>query len=82
MSEPALRQQIVRLDDALNVTSVDAHGNAHEHLLRTLANLAVDLEKVRTLESLESEKLRNKKTTQRVKLGSLISPRLNNEFTL
>lgn len=36
---------------------MNAHGNTHEHMLRTLGNLAIDLEHVRPLQRLESEKV-------------------------
>ena len=43
------------LDGGVDVLLVDADGDAHEHVLRALGRLAVDLEQVRSLERLEAE---------------------------
>ena len=55
VGKPALRHQVVGLDCALDVVLVDADGDAHEHVLRTLGDLAVELQQVRALERLEAE---------------------------
>lgn len=55
MCEKSFRHKVVRLDDALNIVLVDAHGNTHNHMLGTFGNTAIDPEKVGPLESLESE---------------------------
>eukprot|EP00754_Rhynchopus_humris_P001505 Rhum_TRINITY_DN10876_c0_g1::Rhum_TRINITY_DN10876_c0_g1_i1::g.40448::m.40448 len=59
--EPALREQVVGLDDAVDIREVDAEGDAHQHVLRTLADhtlaVALDLEQVRPLERLVAKVL-------------------------
>ena len=50
-----LAHEVVRLDGGVDVLAVDAHGDAHDHVLGALGDLAVDLEKVRLLEGLEAE---------------------------
>ena len=42
-----------RLDDGSDVILVDADSDTHQHVLRSLHNLLVDLEQVRPLEGLE-----------------------------
>jgi hypothetical protein len=46
---------VVRLDGALDVFTVDADGDAHEHVLGPLGNFAVDAEQVGPLERLEAK---------------------------
>ena len=55
MGEESVRQKVVGLEDAGDVVHVDADGDAHEHVLGTLGDLAVDLEQVGLLQSLEAE---------------------------
>ena len=57
MDEVTLGHEIVCLDGTLDVVPVDADGDAHEHVLWALGNLAIDAEEVRALESLEAEVL-------------------------
>lgn len=38
--------QVVGFDGALDVVTMDANGNAHQHVLRALGNLAVDAKQV------------------------------------
>ena len=55
--EELLRHHVVRLDGVVDVLAVDANGDAHEHVLRPLHHLPVDLEQVAPLERLEAEVL-------------------------
>ena len=52
--EEALGEEVVRLQYAIEVVQVDAHGNAHEHVLRPLGDLAVQLQQVGLLQRLEA----------------------------
>jgi hypothetical protein len=47
-----LRHEVVRLDGRVDILAVDADGNAHQHVLRTLHDFGVDLEQIRTLKRL------------------------------
>ena len=53
--EHALRHEVVRLDRGGQVALVDADRDAHEHVLRSLDDLAVDAEQVGPLEGLLRE---------------------------
>ena len=53
MSEPLVTHEVVGLDCSLYVMLVDANTHSHEHVLGPLCNLPVNLEKIRSLESLE-----------------------------
>mgnify|MGYP001587020265 FL=1 len=55
VGEEALRHEVVRLKDAVDVAAVDTDGDAHEHVLRALSDLAVDAEEVGSLEGLEAK---------------------------
>ena len=55
VSEKPLRQHVVRLDGRVDVFTMDTNGNAHQHLLRPLHRLAIDLQQVTALKSLEPE---------------------------
>ena len=44
VDEPLLGHEVVGFDGAVDVGAVDAHGHAHQHVLRPLHRLAVDLE--------------------------------------
>ena len=57
MREEALGHEIVRLDGPVDVATVNTDSDTHEHELWSLCDLAIDLEKVRALEGLESEVL-------------------------
>jgi hypothetical protein len=46
MSEELARHEVVCLQDTLNIITPDTNSNTHDHVLRTLDNLAVDFEKV------------------------------------
>ena len=46
---------MVRVDNLFDIRLVNSDGDAHEQVLRTLNNLAVDAKQVRTLERLESK---------------------------
>ena len=52
MREPLLREQVVRLDRGLDVVAVDTDRDAHQHVLRPLHHLSVDLEQVGSLQRL------------------------------
>lgn len=55
VSEITLRHKVVGLDDLFEVGTVDTNRDSHHHVLRSLDNLAVDSEEVRSLERLETE---------------------------
>ena len=58
MGEVAVRHEVVGLEDALDVVAVDAHRDAHDHVLRALSDTAVDAEEVGALERFEAEAAR------------------------
>lgn len=51
----SLRQKVVGLNDPRDIVSVDTDGHTHEHKLRALGNLAIDLEQVGLFERFEPE---------------------------
>ena len=55
MREPTFTQSIVRINNRVHIILVDAHRDAHEHVLRTLHNFAFNLEEVASLERFKSE---------------------------
>lgn len=55
MDEPLLGHEVVGLDGLVNVSAMDADGNSHQHVLRSLDRAAVDLEQVGLLQGLEPE---------------------------
>ncbi len=55
--EEALRHQVVSLKCTVNVTTVNANGDTHKHVLRSLGDFAVDFQKVGTFERFEPEVL-------------------------
>ena len=55
MGEVSLRHEIVSLDDSINVACVDTDGNAHDHVLGSFDDLAVDSEEVGALKGLEAK---------------------------
>lgn len=57
MREVFVGHEIVRLNSRLNVLTVNSDGNSHNHVLRTLDNLAIKAEKVRALKCLEAKVL-------------------------
>ena len=59
MREQLLGHHVVRLDGSVDVFTVNADCDAHQHVLRTFDNLAVYAEKVASLEGLEAEILEN-----------------------
>lgn len=46
MSEPALAQQVVCLNGAVNVCLVDPHRHPHQHVLRALNHLPIDSQQI------------------------------------
>ena len=48
------RQQVVRLNDVVDVVTMDADGDAHVKKLETLNDLATCAEQIRALEALHS----------------------------
>jgi hypothetical protein len=46
MSEITLRHEIVCLDDTINVISVDADGDAHNHMLWSFSYTTIDAKEV------------------------------------
>ena len=57
MGEPLLTHQVVRLEGSLQVRHVDADRAPHEHVLRSLHNLAIHLQEIGSLQRLEAEKV-------------------------
>lgn len=55
VGEVTLRHEVVRLQDAVDVRAVNSDSDTHEHVLRSLSDLAIDAKKVRSLECLEAE---------------------------
>lgn len=55
VGEPALRQQVVRLDGGVDVVLVDANRHTHQHVLGALDDLAVDTQEVRPLQGLQQQ---------------------------
>lgn len=55
VSEVSLRHEVVCLDDAVDVGSVDADSDTHDHMLGTLRDASVDTKEVRPFEGLEPE---------------------------
>ena len=52
--EPALAEQVVRLHGQVDVRPVDAHGDAHEHVLRPLRHTPIHAQQVGALQGLHS----------------------------
>merc|ERR1719234_1894906 len=57
MSEKLLGEQVIGLNGCLYVLTMDANRHPHQHLLRSLHHLTVDLQQVRPLRSLEAKVL-------------------------
>ncbi len=57
VSEQPFRHHIVGLDGGIDVLAMNANGDSHEHVLRPLDYLAVNLQQVAALQSLEPEVL-------------------------
>ena len=57
MREPLLAHEVVGFEGGLQVVKVDADGAPHEHVLWSLCDLAIDSEKVRSLECLEAKEV-------------------------
>lgn len=55
MGEVSLRHKVVCLENLLDIAALDTQSDTHDHVLRSLDNLAVDSEEVRPLERLEAE---------------------------
>ena len=55
MGKPAVTHQVVRVYRCVHVILVNAHCNAHQHMLGALYNFAVDFQQVASLQRLESE---------------------------
>lgn len=55
MGKVSLRHEVVGLDDLLEVGTVNTDRDTHDHVLRSLDNLAVDSKQIRSLEGLEPE---------------------------
>ena len=55
MSEPPVTHQIIGQDSRVNILHVNAHRDPHQHLLRALSYLSIDLEEVGPLQSLVAE---------------------------
>ena len=57
MGEVFVGHQVVRLDRALDIFTVDPNSYPHDHVLRSLGDLAIKTEQVGALQSLEAEVL-------------------------
>ena len=55
MGEPTLRHQVVGLQCAIDVGSMDPDGGAHEHVLWPLCDLTIRLEEIAPFQRLEPE---------------------------
>lgn len=55
MGEKALGHEVIGLNNVLDVRSVDAHCNTHEHVLRPLSRDTIDLQQVRAFEGFKTE---------------------------
>jgi hypothetical protein len=55
VGEVALRHEVVGLENSVDVFAVYSDGDAHEHVLRTLSNFAVDAKEVRAFQRFEAE---------------------------
>lgn len=51
MCKVAFGHEVICFEHAFNVRTVDADGDTHDHVLRTLSDAAVEAEKVRPLKS-------------------------------
>ena len=57
MREPLLAHQVVRLKGGIEIVEVNPDRAAHEHVLGSLYDIAVALEKIGALESFEAEEV-------------------------
>jgi hypothetical protein len=48
-------RKYIRFNDAVEIATMNADGDAHEHLLRTLCNTTVDPQKIGSFQGLEAE---------------------------
>src|SRR5258705_171432 len=55
MSKVSLRHEMVGLDDPLNIISVNANGDTHDHLLRSFSYSTIDSEEIGSFESFKTE---------------------------
>ena len=55
VGEVSFRHEVVGLKCSINIASVDTNSDTHKHVLRSFSYSAIDSEKVRTFESLETE---------------------------
>ena len=57
MCEVFLGHEVVRLDDLLNIVIMYSNSNAHDHLLWSFSDFAIQTEKVGSLEGFEAKVL-------------------------
>ena len=57
MCEPLLTHEVVGLEGCVQVVQVDANRAAHEHVLGTLGDLAMNTEQVGSFKSLKTEEI-------------------------
>lgn len=57
MSKPSLRNHLVSLDRRVYVRLVDSKSHSHDHVLRSLNDLAIYFQEVALLESLVTEEV-------------------------
>ena len=55
VGEVTLGHQVVCLNDAVEISSVDTNSDTHDHLLRALGYSSIDPEEIRAFECLETE---------------------------
>ena len=57
MGEPHFRHQIICFKGGFKIIQMDSEGTSHEHVLWSLNNFSLGLEKVTPLESLEAKEV-------------------------
>ena len=55
VGEIALGHEVICLNNALNVRSVNSYGNTHKHVLRSFGRDTIDLQQVRPFKGLETK---------------------------
>ena len=55
MSEQFFRHHVIRLYGSIDVIAMDADGDPHQHVLRTLNNLAINFQQVASLKGFETK---------------------------
>jgi hypothetical protein len=55
MSEASLGHEVISLKGAIDISTMNADGYPHDHVLRTLCDTTIDSQEVGSLQSLEAE---------------------------